>query len=316
MPTITFPYPAVAGSGIKSAEYNANNAVVSTLVNTTGLDDDNIQNAGISGTKLKSNVVDNDSLLYTAGVLSIKPEGVGATEVEALSITNAKISASAAIAQSKIARPAVSAIKTTTYLALTTDDLIQCDATSAGFTVTLFTAVGNTGKELTIKKTDSSFNVITVDGALTDTLNTVSESVTIVSDGANWLKKSRYIEGKLVSYTPAFVAFGTPVSPVGSYQRKHGTLLLRGSFTAGTATGSEARVPLPTGLTLGATGVFGTWFANAANTPYSMHGVSGDAYLKIGIPANFTGSRTGAEVLGTGGSVFYFAEVPVTGWSA
>jgi hypothetical protein len=56
MPVLTLPYPSfVPFTVIRSAEVNANNAAISTLLNTTGIDDTNIQNAGITrATKLKT----------------------------------------------------------------------------------------------------------------------------------------------------------------------------------------------------------------------------------------------------------------------
>ena len=50
------------------------------------------------------------------------------------------------------------------YTATNRDALILCDATSAAFTVTLYSAVGNKGRKIAVKKTDSSANAITVDG--------------------------------------------------------------------------------------------------------------------------------------------------------
>ncbi len=70
----------------------------------------------------------------------------------------------------------------------------MANATSAGFTVTLPTAIGVTGIEYTIKKTDSSINLVTIattssqtiDGITTKTLGTQYASITVISDGANW----------------------------------------------------------------------------------------------------------------------------------
>lgn len=81
-----------------------------------------------------------------------------------------------------------------TYAILTTDTVIFCNASSAGFTATLPTAVGVTGKVYTIKKTDTSLNAVTVattssqtiDLALTSVIATPGESITVVSDNANW----------------------------------------------------------------------------------------------------------------------------------
>ncbi len=84
--------------------------------------------------------------------------------------------------------------KTTTYLAVLADEVVLCDATSAGFTVDLPTAVGNTGKSYIVKKIDSSGNAVTIDGnaaqtidgAATKVLSSQYASARIVSDGANW----------------------------------------------------------------------------------------------------------------------------------
>lgn len=92
-----------------------------------------------------------------------------------------------------------STAKTTAYTATTTDHTIVGDATSAGFTITVPTAVGCQGREYTIKKIDSSANAVTIgttssqtiDGATTYALSTQWQFVTIRSNGSNW-----YITGK------------------------------------------------------------------------------------------------------------------------
>ncbi len=84
--------------------------------------------------------------------------------------------------------------KTANYIIVSTDGIILANATSAGFTVTLPTAIGVTGIEYTIKKTDSSINLVTIattssqtiDGITTKTLGTQYASITVISDGANW----------------------------------------------------------------------------------------------------------------------------------
>lgn len=86
------------------------------------------------------------------------------------------------------------AAKTSGYTATSADDFISCDATSAGFTITLPAAASNTGKVFYIKKIDSSANAVTIDGNASETIDgaaTVTitlqyESLTIVCDGSNW----------------------------------------------------------------------------------------------------------------------------------
>lgn len=80
--------------------------------------------------------------------------------------------------------------KTTTYAAAKTDHIIN--ATSGTFTVTLPTAVSDTGREFVLKNSGTGVLTIattssqTIDGSTTRTLNQY-DSLTVVSDGANWI---------------------------------------------------------------------------------------------------------------------------------
>ena len=67
----------------------------------------------------------------------------------------------------------------TTYNALITDDLILCDATSGSFFVTLPTAVGNSGKQIFIKKIAGS-NIVTVEPFGSETID--SENSQLLSE--------------------------------------------------------------------------------------------------------------------------------------
>lgn len=84
--------------------------------------------------------------------------------------------------------------KTTTHTETATSGevIILCDTTSGGFTVNLPSAVSNTAK-ITIKKIAGSNNLTidgngsqTIDGGLTAVLVRIYESVTLISDNANW----------------------------------------------------------------------------------------------------------------------------------
>jgi hypothetical protein len=84
--------------------------------------------------------------------------------------------------------------KTAAYTLTATDSIALGSASTAAFTLTLPTAVGCTGRQYILKKTDSSANAVTVgttssqtiDGATTYPLTAQYESITVVSDGANW----------------------------------------------------------------------------------------------------------------------------------
>ena len=82
------------------------------------------------------------------------------------------------------------AAKTTAYTVTTADKIVN--ATSGTFTITLPTAVGITGQEFVIKNSGSG--VVTVDGNSTETIDGATtvdlnqyDSITVVSDGANWI---------------------------------------------------------------------------------------------------------------------------------
>ena len=70
---------------------------------------------------------------------------------------------------------------------------VKADASGGSITVTLFTPVGNVGKKVQVKKTDSSVNTVTVataagtiDGGSTAVLYTQFDCYTFISDGTNW----------------------------------------------------------------------------------------------------------------------------------
>lgn len=68
--------------------------------------------------------------------------------------------------------------KTANYTAVATDSVIRCDASGGAFTITLPASASNTGMLITIIKTDSSTNVVTVAG-------NVSELIIDYGSGAN-----------------------------------------------------------------------------------------------------------------------------------
>lgn len=87
------------------------------------------------------------------------------------------------------------ATKTTGYPITGSDSVILADATTAALNVTLPTAVGISGRQYTIKRINGGANNVTfnttssqtIDGVTTKVLNAQYASVTVVSDGANWM---------------------------------------------------------------------------------------------------------------------------------
>lgn len=82
------------------------------------------------------------------------------------------------------------AAKTATYPITTSDYIIDCTANT--FTVTLPTAVSDTGRTFIIKNSGTGTITVattssqTIDGSLTFVLSTQYEAITVVSDGTNW----------------------------------------------------------------------------------------------------------------------------------
>lgn len=85
------------------------------------------------------------------------------------------------------------------YTALTATEILKANATAGAITVNLYAAASNSGRTLTIIKTDSSANIVTIDGATTETINGATtytlcdqyEAVTIECDGSNWFVINR-----------------------------------------------------------------------------------------------------------------------------
>ncbi len=79
--------------------------------------------------------------------------------------------------------------KVANYTATTDDEVILCSGT---FTVSVYTAIGNTGKKLTIKNTSTGvisvdpFSSETIDGSTLIQIDYQYQAITIISDGANW----------------------------------------------------------------------------------------------------------------------------------
>jgi hypothetical protein len=148
------------------------------------------------------------------------------------------------------------AAKTSGYTLVANDNLVTGDATSAAFTLTLpAAAAGNSGKRYNIKKTDTSFNAITVtDGTLSTTLNTQNELIEVYSTGSAWLVLSRVVPSVWVSYAASFSAGMGTVTPSHSFWKRVGdSILVRGRATSGTPTAAIATISLPGTLTIDST---------------------------------------------------------------
>lgn len=124
------------------------------------------------------------------------------------------------------------------------------------FNVSLPTAVGNTGQQFMLKKTDANFicetlypavgTGQTIDGATTKPLCSQNESFHLTSDGVNWQTIAHSTPSAWTAYTPIFSAgWGTP-SAVSVFWRRDGNhIFIKGTFTAGTVSAAAANISLP-----------------------------------------------------------------------
>lgn len=120
----------------------------------------------------------------TTGITLAKAGGAAVLTVDT---TNGQL-----ISAGSVATPVAS--KTGAYTLTAADSIVLANVSSAGFTLTLPTAVGCAGRRYTIKKDSSAVNTLTVattssqtiDGATTKTFTAAFSSMEVVSDGANW----------------------------------------------------------------------------------------------------------------------------------
>lgn len=227
--------------------------------------------------------------------------------------------------------------KTTTYTATTSDDVILCTSASA-WTLTLYAASGNSGKILTIKKTSSDTNAITIDGnasetidgATTTTIDSQYETLKIICDGTNWHILERKINENWASITitPA-AGFGTTTNGAFFGRRMGDSLEVKGYFKAGTVAASAGSFDL-SGLTIDTAKIpgagkasLGTWNSIASAAPYGSGNRVGPVFWNSGtstlnISASGSTDTFGVsnvtEFLGSNNGMAFHFTVPISGW--
>jgi hypothetical protein len=210
------------------------------------------------------------------------------------SVTDAKISSTAAIAQSKIfglisslnsKTPTftVTATVTSTYTS-NPNELVLCDASSGTFAVTLPSA-NTAGQQVIVVKGDNSSHLVTIQTAGTDIINTSSTSVTLsLQDEALTLTSSglgKWVvsagQKSLSSLDSRYVAKGSQIVNVKDYGAKgDGVTDDTAAITAALAAG---------GITLFPSGTFihtGLTLPSGAR----LCGVGSSGYVKNYAPAN------------------------------
>jgi hypothetical protein len=140
------------------------------------------------------------------------------------------------------------------------NDFLLCQASAGVFTVTLPSAVGIAGKILILKKTDSTFNAVTVATQSlqtidtiysTTTLNSQNETLTLISDGSNWNIISRRVPSIWTSISgtvPTALPSWTAQNTVLTYSRMGSGLSMTMNISVTGSCSGPLVVSLPFGL--------------------------------------------------------------------
>lgn len=131
--------------------------------------------------------------------------------------------------------------------------------TASAHTLTLYSAAANPGYRVMVQKLTNDFNALTIatfgsekiNGASTTSINTQYETITLSSDGANWIITNRTYPTSRFAVT--FTASGG-ISAIGaqnSWARRVGNSLeVQLVFTGMTVAASAAVITMPSGLTI------------------------------------------------------------------
>jgi hypothetical protein len=177
--------------------------------------------------------------------------------------------------------------KTANYTILTTDTHVVGDASSGAFTFTFPAASTATNKLITVKKSDSSFNAITLSGTgmTINYLMTIGETAVFISDGTSWIQVNRITDTPWIAYSPTVSSALTSPSDEGNFWRRRGSSIdIKGvfSYAGGTSNQFSYGLPNPSGWQMDATVmsiatnanshgvVYGT--SNSGNFPNSGQG--------------------------------------------
>ncbi len=228
------------------------------------------------------------------------------------------------------------------YGILTTDYIITFDASGGSRTATLPTAVGASGTCYVIKKIDSSTNTVilattsaqTIDGAASSALAlaTQYESITLCSDGANWLITDHRCTTNFIAYTPTFTGFGTATGISFQSRRIGDSLHVHGVFTTGTVTGVAAKISLgfngtDSNVTINSSSinspcVIGSAvFGNSAATLFGIWPLSNGAntFVQFGYQAATSAAvnvANASSFIGNSQLMSVDFTVPISGWFA
>ena len=308
-------------------------------INTASIQDD-----AVTTDKIADDAVTADKLRDDAS--TDVNRAVTTNHIRDSAVTTAKIN-SEAVTRTKLATGAVAKMsvvsKTTTYTATSDDDVIFCSSSGAAFTVTLPAASGIGGKVLTLKKIDSSFNAVTIDGngaetidgSATTTLSTQHETLMLICDGSNW----QVIERTYPMSEQAATLSGTwntNVSYTGFWSRLGDKMKIRFQIVlSGAPNSAGCGITIPNSLTIdtgkaisttGQEAYYGVCRILDSGTGYIRAGTisynsSTSVLLQAYLPGGSAGlydqlvSETSPMIFAAGDKIWGEFTVPIGGWS-
>ncbi len=205
MATLSITKGWADGDVLLEADLDAIKSAVETFLNTTKINDDNIQTAGITASSKLIDATISTAKYADLSVTTAKINdlAVTAAKLAAATITGSQLASGAVSTAAKIADSIITAAKithattsaTSNYAVLLSDECILANASGGAFVITLPTAVSN-GFRVVIKKIGSDANLVTVattsaqtiDGFASGvlTLSCPMDSVELISNGTNW----------------------------------------------------------------------------------------------------------------------------------
>lgn len=241
-------------SSIVNADISASAAIAYSKLNlaTSIVNADISASAAIAYSKLSltGSILNAD----LAGSIDAAKIGDGSVSTTEFQYINSLTSNAQTQLDSKITQGAVQT-KTANYTVLSTDGWVLCDASSAAFTLTFPAATGLTGKVIVCKKTDTSFNAITISGTgmTTNYLMTTGETVYFISNGTNWIQLERKtdLEYGVMTWTPTG-SWSTNTTYVGKVAGRDGNFVLLDVLvtTSGAPTTATLTINIPSAWTI------------------------------------------------------------------
>jgi len=239
--------------------------------------------------------------------------------------------------------------KTANYTVDPSDNVILCDASGGAFTITLYPAASNSGKTVRIKKTDTTFLTVTIDGNSSETIDgfttrklvSTGDTVTLLCDGSNWhVIEHTYFQG-WSSYTPT--GSHTANTTYTGYWMRVGAnfLFINNIQYTGVPTNTSLNVSVPTNLTIDTTAVLhtgGETLPMLGQGHFYDPGLGGAGYAKLSavyststtlliyVDDTFAGtnpvfigplspvSRTNPVTIGGDERIHLTGQIPITDW--